>query len=289
LARREQLVRSRTRAKNEIHASLQRRLQAKPPCSDLFGVKGRQWLASLELPLEERESVDAGIRHIEFLDSGIAAVERLLARQALSWPEIPRLMSVPEVNLIGAASFIAAVGSAERFMTSRQLVAYLGVDPRVRQSGEAPARRGRSSKRGSASAPGARRSGLERAAATRTVARVLSARPRSAWAWPGDRRDRPQAGDPVLVHAHPLTKLRPPTTIADPQEHAPAADHRRRAEDHPPQRRNLVDQPADARRERELAEQAETSGKRMRKDPQAGAPAKAVKVGASAPPERASI
>ena len=68
LARREQLVRSRSRAKNEIHAVLQRRLQGKPPCSDLFGVKGRQWLAGLELPAEERESVDAGIRHIEFLD-----------------------------------------------------------------------------------------------------------------------------------------------------------------------------------------------------------------------------
>src|ERR1044072_3693885 len=40
-------------------AVLQRRLQGKPPCSDLFGVKGRQWLAGLELPLEERESVDA--------------------------------------------------------------------------------------------------------------------------------------------------------------------------------------------------------------------------------------
>jgi transposase len=36
LARREQLVRSRTRAKNEIHAVLQRRLLGKPPCSDLF-------------------------------------------------------------------------------------------------------------------------------------------------------------------------------------------------------------------------------------------------------------
>jgi transposase len=34
LARREQLVRARTRAKNEIHACLQRRLQAKPRCSD---------------------------------------------------------------------------------------------------------------------------------------------------------------------------------------------------------------------------------------------------------------
>jgi transposase len=41
LARREQLMRSRTRAKNEIHASLHRRLQPKAPCSDLFGVKGR--------------------------------------------------------------------------------------------------------------------------------------------------------------------------------------------------------------------------------------------------------
>src|ERR1700751_1001043 len=52
LSRREQLVRSRTRTKNEIHASLQRRLQERPPCSDLFGGKGRQWLASLQLPLE---------------------------------------------------------------------------------------------------------------------------------------------------------------------------------------------------------------------------------------------
>jgi transposase len=58
LARREQLVHSRTRAKSEIHAVLQReihavlqrRLRGKPPCSDLFGVKGREWLAGLELP-----------------------------------------------------------------------------------------------------------------------------------------------------------------------------------------------------------------------------------------------
>jgi transposase len=152
LARREQLVHARSRAKNEIHAVLQRRLQGRPPCSDLFGVKGRRWLAGLELPVEERESVDAGIRHIEFLDSEIAAVERLIAQQALNWPEIRRLMTVPGVNLICAATFIAAIGHADRFLTSRKLVAYLGLDPKVRQSGEAPARSGRISKRGSAAA-----------------------------------------------------------------------------------------------------------------------------------------
>lgn len=136
LARREQLVRSRSRAKNEIHAVL----QGRPPCSDLFGVKGRRWLADLELPQEERESVDAGIRHIEFLDGEIAAVERLIAQQALAWPEIRRLMTIPGVNLVCAASLMAAIGSADRFLTSRRLVAYLGLDPKVRQSGEAPAR-----------------------------------------------------------------------------------------------------------------------------------------------------
>jgi len=69
LARREQLVHARSRSKNEIQAVPGRRLQGKPPCSDLFGVKGRRWLAGLELPAWERESVNAGIRHIEFLDS----------------------------------------------------------------------------------------------------------------------------------------------------------------------------------------------------------------------------
>ena len=79
--------------------------------------------------MEERESVDAGIRQIEFLDAEIAAVERLIAQQALSWPEIRRLMTVPGVNLVCAATFIAAVGNANRFLTSRKLVAYLGLDP----------------------------------------------------------------------------------------------------------------------------------------------------------------
>jgi transposase len=64
LARREQLVRSRSRAENEIHAVLMRRLKGRPPVSDLFGVKGRRWLRQLELPLEEAETIDSGLRHM---------------------------------------------------------------------------------------------------------------------------------------------------------------------------------------------------------------------------------
>jgi transposase len=130
-ARRAQLVRARSRAKNEIHAVLMRQLKGRPPPSDLFGVKGRAWLRGLELPEEEDETVKAGLRHIEFLDTEIEQVQRLIAKEALQCPQVKRLMTVPGVNVICAAIFLAAVGDIRRFKGSRKVVAYLGLDPRV--------------------------------------------------------------------------------------------------------------------------------------------------------------
>jgi len=96
LSRREQFVRARSRAKNEIHAVLVRRLVGRPPVSDLFGLKGRRWLSEFELPVEESETIGACMRHIEFLHSEIAAVEREISSEALRSAEIRRLMTVPE-------------------------------------------------------------------------------------------------------------------------------------------------------------------------------------------------
>jgi transposase len=92
------------------------------------------------------------LRQIAFLDREIKAVEALIAKELLSSPEARRLMTVPGVNLIATATFLAAIGEIGRFSSSRRLVAHLGLDPRVRQSGEQPARSGRISKCGSASA-----------------------------------------------------------------------------------------------------------------------------------------
>ena len=60
-------------------------------------------------------------------------------------------MTVPGVNVI-AATFIAAIGDISRFEDPRKLVGYLGLDPKVRQSGSAPATHGRISKQGSSAA-----------------------------------------------------------------------------------------------------------------------------------------
>jgi transposase len=110
LARRAQLGRARSRAKNEIHAVLMRCLRDRPPASDLFGLKGRRWLSEQQLPVCERETVDSGLRQVDFLDSEIAQVDKLIAAEALSWPEVKRLMTVPGVNVTVAATFMAAVG-----------------------------------------------------------------------------------------------------------------------------------------------------------------------------------
>jgi transposase len=149
LSRRAQLVRERTRSKNEIHAVIIRRLIGRPPVSDVFGVKGRRWLAGLRLPVEERETLDSCLRQIAFLDTEITEVDRLIARDALGSPQIRRLMTVPGVNVIVAATFLAAIGDIHRFRSPRKVVGYLGLDPKVRQSGPGPATHGHISKQGS--------------------------------------------------------------------------------------------------------------------------------------------
>jgi hypothetical protein len=220
------------------------------------------------------------------LDAEIVAVDRLIAQQALSWPEIRRLMTVPGVNLICAASFMAAIGEPSRFLTSRKLVAYLGLDPKVRQSGGAPARSGRISKRGSANArwalveaawsavkqPGPLRAFYERTRGRRGHGKaiVATARKLAVLFWCMLTRGEDYA------HQRPaLTKKKQrqlELTAGAPARSKAAAGiwSTNRAILHA---------------ERALAEQAEVSYKRMVTDQQAGRPSR--KVGASATPERA--
>ena len=56
-------------------------------------------------------------------------------------------MTVPGVNVIVAATFMAAIGDIGRFDNPRKLVGYLGLDPRVPQSGRGPPTTGGSQSR----------------------------------------------------------------------------------------------------------------------------------------------
>jgi transposase len=286
LSRRSQLVWARSRAKNQIHAVLMRQLVGRPPFADLFGVKGRQWLAELQLAPEESETVSAAMRQIEFFEQEIAEVERLIAGAAMESAEIRRLMSVPGVNVIVAASFMAAIGDIHRFESPRKLVGYLGLDPRVHQSGVGPATHGHISKHGSVRArhalveacwttvrqPGPLHAIYERIRARRghSVAVVAAARKLASLFW-----CLLTCGEDYAYQQPSLTrkKLRRLEIAAGAKRYTPKAAGIWNAND------------AVREAEHELARQAEVAYARTVRDWQA---AQAARVGASVTPGRAS-
>ncbi len=148
VARRYQVVRHRTRIKNEVHAILHAHLIPKCPHADLFNKRGRDWLARQPVPEDERAAIARHIRELDRLGEDLAQLDRGIAQDSLDDKEIQRLLTITGVNLTVAAGLMAAIGSIERFKSPQKLVSYFGLNPRVRQSGLGPAHHGRISKAG---------------------------------------------------------------------------------------------------------------------------------------------
>jgi transposase len=289
LARRAQLVRQRTRCKNEVHAVLMRNLKGRPPMTDVFGKRGRVWLSELELPGDERETVDGCVRQIDFFNGEVAILEREIAQHALASQDIKRLMTVPGVSLMTAATFMAAVGNIDRFHSPSKLVSYLGLDPKVRQSGSEPARHGRISKQGPAPArgmlteaavvavntDGPMRAFYQRVRARRgnPIAIVAVARKLAVLFWHLLKRDEDYAFARPSLNRHKLRKL---------ELRAGAERHQGRRD---PAIKDSYRRRENRDRDRELAAQAELAYRRLVADWKAAGPAK---VGAGATPGRAS-
>jgi transposase len=154
VARRTHLVRQRVRLKNQVHGILHRNLCPVYPRAHMFSNAGRYWLSRQPLPPDERATVEALLRQLDFHANELQLVERELARDAIDDPVVARLMTIPGVDMLAAISIVAAVGDFSRFASADKLVAYLGLNPRVRQSGNTAPVHGRITKAGRAQARG---------------------------------------------------------------------------------------------------------------------------------------
>ena len=285
-SRRAQLVRHTSRLKSHIHATLQRNLTTEVPATDLFGKRGRAWLRSLQLPADERQAVESDLRRLDFSLKERELLDQEIASIALGSPEIRRLMTIPGVDVVTAATMMAVIGDIARFPSARHLVGYLGLDARVRQSGSAQPRTGRISKQGAREArrvlveaawaarraPGPLRAFGERIAARRgkQVAAVAVARKLCLLCWHLLTREEDYA---FLRPALLRRKLRRLELRAG----APSRRGKR-------SRGAIWETPSHDRREKELALRAERSYRRLVADWQASRP----KNGAGAAPGRAS-
>src|SRR5437660_1404202 len=130
-----QLVRHRSSLKQRVHAVLL--THGKPcPVSDLFGVRGRQLLATLGLPEPWQGTIEASLRLIDELEREIGECERELRRLGADHRYVPLLLTVPGIGWVLAYTIAAELGDIARFPSPRKLAGYTGLCPRVYQSGE---------------------------------------------------------------------------------------------------------------------------------------------------------
>lgn len=147
-ARRCQVVRHRTRIKNEVHAILHAHLIPRCPHADLFSRVGRAWLLQQPLPNDERAAIERHIRELDRLAEDLHALDKDIALESIEDPEIAHLLTITGINLTVAAGIMAAIGDISRFSSPQKLVSYFGLNPRVRQPGLGIAHHGRISKSG---------------------------------------------------------------------------------------------------------------------------------------------
>jgi transposase len=148
VARRYQIVRHRTRIKNEVHAILHAHLIPPCPHADLFSKVGRAWLERQPAPDDERVAIERHVRELDRMGEDLATLDKEIAGEALDDASVARLITITGVNLTVATGLVAAIGDVRRFSSPQKLVSYFGLNPRVRQSGLGAAHHGRISKSG---------------------------------------------------------------------------------------------------------------------------------------------
>ena len=208
VARRNQVVRHRTRIKNEVHAIPHAHLIPPCPHADLFGRLGRIWLSPQVMPDDERTAIERHLRELDRLGEDLGVLDREIAQAAINDPMVKRLLTVTGVNLIVAAGLVAAIGEVRRFPEPQKAGQLCRPEPagaaiRPRTCPAWPHQQTRTF-----SCPchvGGGRLGRSQSAGS--AARILSARPRPSR--PSDRRRRrgAQAGRAVLASADQRRRL----------------------------------------------------------------------------------
>lgn len=127
--------------KDKSHNRLTRAkaISIKEVAADTFGIKIAQDAFSFQL----KQLID----RMNFLDKQIEALDC----QILEYYEKfdCYLHTIPGIGMIAAATILAEIGDINRFKSSSALVAFAGIDPTVRQSGEFSSTHNHMSKRGS--------------------------------------------------------------------------------------------------------------------------------------------
>lgn len=125
--------------KSHNKLTMKKAISIREAAADTFGIKIAQDAFSFQL----KQLID----RMNFLDKQIEALDC----QILEYYEKfdCYLHTIPGIGMIAATTILAEIGDINRFKSSSALVAFAGIDPTVRQSGEFSSTHNHMSKRGS--------------------------------------------------------------------------------------------------------------------------------------------
>lgn len=86
---------------------------------------------------------------VQFLDAEIKIIDAQIKELSAQIPEVALLTSIPGIGDTLAPLLVGEIGDIERFINAKQLVAFSGIDPSVRQSGNYVGTKNKVTKRGS--------------------------------------------------------------------------------------------------------------------------------------------
>ena len=133
---------------NKVHAILLRHGYNNLPYSDAFCKKGLQYLQSLDVPMCDRHELDDYIDLIQMLESKINTTTEFIEKLAGDDPAVRIVTTMPGMGYYNATAFVGEVGDIRRFKSGDKLASFVGLTPKVHQSGD-KTRFGHITKRGS--------------------------------------------------------------------------------------------------------------------------------------------
>lgn len=86
---------------------------------------------------------------VQFMDAEIKVIDGQIEKLSAQLPEVALLASIPGIGDTLAPLLLGEIGDIERFINAKQLVAFSGIDPTVRQSGNYVGTKNKVTKRGS--------------------------------------------------------------------------------------------------------------------------------------------
>ena len=129
------LVKTRTEVRNRVHSLLHKH-GLRIPYPTPFSRKGVTWLREQSLNPIDTTVLQSGLALLKAIEEQVQLIEEKIAALAVEDPKVKLLMTMTGVGYFTAMLLTAEIGDIHRFRNDRKLVSWVGLAPRVHQSGE---------------------------------------------------------------------------------------------------------------------------------------------------------